>query len=236
MIGQSRRTIQRQKSVDRLCEHTYLPSLLGPDSIILDLGANRGEFARGMISRYSCRVFALEPVSGLRAGIAPLAGLTLLPFAAGGKNGRARLRVFGTRCASLLYEKEHDVLDAEEDIEVLDLRSLLERLEVDSIDLVKVDIEGAEIEMFASASDADLCKCAQITVEFHDFIYPEQRVQVESIKRRLRAIGFRVINFSLDNTDVLFVNVDATGIGKLRYLKLKYVTKYLHGIRRRLAR
>jgi FkbM family methyltransferase len=231
MIGHS---VQRAKGVDRLCGHTYLPGLLGPGSAVLDLGANRGEFSHGMISRYSCRVFAVEPVSGLRAGIAPLPGLMLLPFAAGGQNGRARLRVFGTRCASLLYEKEHDVLEVEEDVEVLDFRSVLESLKIDRIDLVKVDIEGAEVEVFASASDADLCKCTQITVEFHDFLYPEQRVQVESIKRRLRSLGFRVVNFSLDNTDVLFVNAALSGVGQLQYLRLKYIAKYLQGIRRRL--
>ncbi|HTY24720.1 MAG TPA: FkbM family methyltransferase [Desulfomonilaceae bacterium] len=233
MIGQSTRMMQRAKSVDRRCFHTYLPGLLGPDSTVLDLGANKGEFSREMISRYSCRVFAAEPLSDLRASIALSPGLTLLPFAVGGRNGRARLREFSTRCASLLYEKEGDILGSEKDVEVLDLRSVLEKIGGGSIDLMKVDIEGAEIEMFESASDADLRKCVQITVEFHDFIYPEQSRNVESIKRRLRGLGFLVINFSLDNTDVLFVNAAASGIGQLQYFKLKYITKYMLGIRRR---
>ncbi len=225
---------QKRKGVDRVCNHTYLPNLLNSDSTVLDLGANRGDFSRGMISRFKCRVFAVEPLSGLRASIEHAPKLTLLPFGVSGRNGRARLRVFGTRCASLLYEKEYDVLDSEEDIEVLNLRSVLERLETERIDLMKVDIEGAEVEMFESASDADLRKCTQITVEFHDFMYPEQGVQVELIKRRLRALGFWVINFSLDNTDVLFVNAATSGAGRLQYIKLKYITRYLQGIPRRL--
>jgi FkbM family methyltransferase len=226
--------LRGRKSVDRLCEHTYLPSLLDSDSTVLDLGANKGQFCSGMISRYGCRVFAVEPVSELRAGIAELPGLSLLPFAVGGRNERARLHVFGSRCASLLYQKDDDVLSSEQDIEVLDLRTVIERLQLDRIDLMKVDIEGAELGMFDTASDAALLKCTQITVEFHDFIYPEQNHQVESIKARLGALGFWVINFSLDNTDVLFVNAASSELGKLQYLWLKYVTRYMRGTHRRL--
>ena len=225
---------QARKSVDRLCDHTYIPSLLNPDSTVLDLGANRGYFSHGIISRFHCRVVALEPLSKLRVDIGVSPKLTLLPFAVGGRNERARLHVFDSRCASLLPQRVNEAMDEEEDIEVLDLRTVLVRSEIDKIDLMKVDIEGAELDMFVAALDADLCRCTQITVEFHDFLYPEQRRQVESIKRRLRSLGFWVINFSLDNTDVLFVNADSSGIGRLQYSKLKYITKYTHGISRRL--
>lgn len=227
-------TLRGQKSIDRLCEHTYLASLLDSDSKVLDLGANRGQFCRGMISRYRCRVFAVEPVAELQAGITELPGLTLLSAAVGGRNERARLNIFGSRCASLLHRKDDDVLHSEEDVEVLDLQTVMDRLRLDRIDLMKVDIEGAELGMFDSASDATLLKCTQITVEFHDFIYPEQRHQVESIKARLGSLGFWIINFSLDNTDVLFINAASSRLGRIQYAWLKYVTKYMRGIRRRL--
>ncbi len=236
MVGRFAGAVQKRKSVDRLCDHTYLSGLLGSTSTVLDLGANRGIFSGGMTSRYGCKVFAVEPSSELRAGIAQLPGVTVLPYALGGRRERGQLHVFASRCASLLPRKDNEVVECEEDVEVLDLKGILAHLEIDRIDLMKVDIEGAELAMFASASDEDLCRCTQITVEFHDFLYPEQSAQVESIKRRLGSLGFRVINFSLDNTDVLFVNAAASGIGKLQYLKLKYITKYLRGICRRLKR
>jgi hypothetical protein len=50
-------TLRGKESVDRICEHTYLANLLGIDSTVLDLGANKGQFCRGMISRCGCRVF-----------------------------------------------------------------------------------------------------------------------------------------------------------------------------------
>jgi hypothetical protein len=134
----------------------------------------------------------------------------------------------------MLLQQDDEALEFEEEVEVLDFPSVLGRLGVDRIDLMKVDIEGAELEMFASASDADLRRCNQITVEFHDFLYPEQSMQAEAIKRRLGALGFWIVNFSVNNTDVLFVNAAATGTGRLQYLRLKYITKYAQGVPRRL--
>ena len=217
------------KAVDRLCEHTYIPNLLHAGSVVFDFGANHGKFSHGMIARHGCRVFAAEPVSELRAGIEPSPALTLLPFAVGGTKERAKVNIFGSRCASFLRRCGDEVLNGEEDAEVLDLRGVFELSGVDSVDLMKVDIEGSEIGMFDSASDEDLCRCTQITVEFHDFVYPEQRPQIEAIKKRLHSLGFWVINFSLDNTDVLFLNKATSGTGWLQYCRLKYLTKIYEG-------
>lgn len=63
-------TLRGQKSVERLCDHTYLASLPGSDSTVLYLRANKGRFCSGMISRYRFRVLAVEPVSESRADIA----------------------------------------------------------------------------------------------------------------------------------------------------------------------
>ena len=84
-----------------------------------------------MIARHGCRVFAAEPVSKLRAGIEPLPALTLLPFAVGGTKERAKLNIFGSRCASFLRRVGDEALDGEEDAEILDLRGIFELTGVD---------------------------------------------------------------------------------------------------------
>ncbi len=43
-------------STERICNHTFVPRLINADSIVLDLGANRGEFSHGIIERFGCRV------------------------------------------------------------------------------------------------------------------------------------------------------------------------------------
>ena len=90
--------------------------------------------------------------------------------------------------------------------EMVTLSDFCRRTGVEQIDLLKADIEGAEIGMFDNAADQDLQSATQITTEFDDFIYSEQRADVARIRERMSDIGFWVCAFSLDNTDVLFVN------------------------------
>ena len=65
---------------------------------------------------------------------------------------------------------------------------------IDANDLLKVDIEGAEWDLFDSLSDEDFAKIGQITVEFHDFVFPSMRERSEKIIKRLKDMGFSFIS------------------------------------------
>ena len=58
-------------NIDRLCDHPFLPALLNSGSFVIDLGANRGEFAHGLTDRFGCRVYAAEPLASLQDEIVP---------------------------------------------------------------------------------------------------------------------------------------------------------------------
>lgn len=115
------------------------------------------------------------------------------------------------------------------------LTELMRRTHLHRVDLVKMDIEGAEIDLFNRSSDEELQSLMQITVEFHDFIYPEQSPSVAAIRKRMESIGFWVLPFSLDNTNVLFVN-RKTGVGPIEVAYLRSIVKYSNGAIRRLGR
>jgi hypothetical protein len=57
-------------------------------------------------------------------------------------------------------------------------------------------VEGAELDIFESVLESDLRLIGQITIEFHDFIYPNLKPRVEAVKRRLCKLGFWMIDFS----------------------------------------
>lgn len=79
--------------------------------------------------------------------------------------------------------------------------------ELEQVDLCKVDIEGAEIEMLLGASKQTLLKMQQITIEFHDFLDPALVPYVQSVMRRLcHELKFRRIRLSRGNQDVLLLN------------------------------
>ena len=101
-------------------------------------------------------------------------------------------------------------------------------------DLLKVDIEGAELDLFDAATVAELRCFRQITAEFHDFLWPEQATRVARAKRHLVLAGFRRIDFSLDSSDVLFVRADS--LSPPAWLWLRYIVRNWRGLRRRAAR
>src|SRR5438045_3991663 len=64
------------------------------------------------------------------------------------------------------WSAAHGIAD-QVSVPTLDFSEAVNRLG-DRIDLIKMDVEGAEIGILESASTSDLTSCVQLTVEFHD--------------------------------------------------------------------
>jgi len=83
------------------------------------------------------------------------------------------------------------------------------------IDLIKMDVEGAEIVILESASASDLASCSQLTVEFHDKRPPFTRRDVDRVCRRMRAEGYAIVMANWPKLDdVLFVNLKSVPAAK----------------------
>src|SRR5262249_32940419 len=77
-------------------------------------------------------------------------------------------------------------------VPTLDFSDAVKRLG-ERIDLIKMDVEGAEIGILESASASDLATCGQLTVEFHDKRPPFTRRDVDRVCRRMRAEGYAIV-------------------------------------------
>jgi hypothetical protein len=62
------------------------------------------------------------------------------------------------------------------------------------VDVVKLDIEGAETDVLLAIKEQDLSNIRQISVEFNDCFSEEMRPAVSEVRRRMRKSGFREIN------------------------------------------
>jgi FkbM family methyltransferase len=201
----------------------------------VDLGAFDGDFAQAIIERFHCTVFSAEPVKELFDRIPANPLLKVLPVAVGGKDQPITMNVFASRCASVLGSLSPGEATETHSVEMITLPEFCRRVRIEHIDLLKLDIEGAEIDLFDSASDQDLQAATQITVEFHDFIYPEQAPAVANIRERMSDIGFWVLPFSLDNTDVLFLNKQSN-VSAAEVAYMRSFVRYGKGFVRRLRR
>jgi FkbM family methyltransferase len=212
--------------------HSFVSDWLSPSSVVVDLGVNTGGFAMHMIKR-GCAVFGVEPLVDLTRELPPHPRLLVEPVAITGGESEVDLYVNPSRCASLgLVEKGAVAVR----VPGSTFEDLLDRWGVRKVDLVKADIEGAEIAMFDSTSDEALLRCLQITVEFHDFLDPAMVGDVARVSLRLRKLGFDRISFSkYTQGDVLFVN-PARRLGQVERATVLVRDKYLRGVVRHVRR
>jgi FkbM family methyltransferase len=224
-----------RRFVSRLCAHTFISSVLGPESVVVDLGLNQGQFAKGISERFGCRVYGVEPVPSLFEAIKNQPNLTAENYAIAAQAGSGTINVFEGRCASMgpAFAGESARAIA---IETTTLEDFLGRHHLRQIDLLKVDIEGAELEMIEHLSPAILAGIRQITIEFHDFLHPETGSAVQNAIQTLQRAGFYPIRFSQDNIDLLFLNSRSFPNARLLRFLLHYWHRPWMAISRKIRR
>jgi FkbM family methyltransferase len=187
--------------------HTFVPSVMAERPVVLDLGANVGEFYDALRSRFSPeRYVAVEPTATLAAAMSSHA-VNVVEAAIAPTSGPVSFSVETNSEASTLLIGPGSVL-----VEGISYADLLERMQLDRIDLVKMDIEGAELFALGDTEQEVLRIARQFTVEFHDFCGILAPHQVSSVVARMRRIGFYGVRFSTNNTDWLFIRHDAISI------------------------
>ena len=155
-------------------EYAPIHALEAP-SVIVDCGANIGSTSFSLLHRYShARLIAIEPDEGN----ARLCRMNLAPF-----GDRATVIVAGIwlRSAELAVSRTGFRDDQEwsftvrecregemSDVHGIDLDTLMRDYNIASIDLLKVDIEGSEAEVFANPSAVWLTRTKNIAIELHN--------------------------------------------------------------------
>jgi FkbM family methyltransferase len=218
----------------RVCDHTFY--LADDDAkIVVDLGMNKGEFSEWFVNNTNARCYGVEPVPQLYQCLPRNDRIAVLQVAVGGASGRERLSVPEHSCASLtstgLLGESQSI-----EIEVITLASFLRKYGLGRIDILKIDIEGAELDVLRSL-DADIfANVGQMTIEFHDFIKPGDRPAVRQILADIKDKGFFVMNFGRTHfTDVMCLNEKWFKIGlslKTQFFFMKYMRGTMRLIRR----
>ncbi len=195
--------------------HTFLPDPLGSHPRVLDLGANHGSFARAMAERFGADVRMVEANPKLHSELSRSATFPCFHCAVTGRDGgavRFNLAVYDGGSSVLALPDESvfgSTLSETVEVPVRTLPSLLQEIGWDRVDLIKMDIEGAEVEVLDSLGQDLLDRVAQITVEFHgDPLFGfGLGPQVEQCLQRLAGAGFLVVDLKFPSRmDVLLVN------------------------------
>jgi FkbM family methyltransferase len=157
---------------------------------IVDAGAHVGSFALWAAALSSCRILALEPNPATRKLLElnvrnqKLGGRVVVrPWALAGRREARTLRLAADSAATaLVTEGGRDGLE----VQAVALTDVVEATGFPRIDLFKMDIEGAEHEVFASADDEAIRSVNWWIVECH----PVSGADSKRIDRRMRSAGF----------------------------------------------
>lgn len=144
---------------------------LTPDSVVVDLGAFRGAFVMEMATRFKCKVFAFEPCKTFYDKLVPAfrwyPAVRFFNYGLAASRQNAILHVNGD--ASSLYTDcpGHEVSTPEK-IVLREAREAFDELQLRHIDLLKINIEGAEYDLLDHLLDMKLLdRVRYLQVQFH---------------------------------------------------------------------
>ena len=212
--------------------HSYRSDVLGVDAAVIDLGMNRGEFANFMAHKHASRVYGVEPVPDLFAALPKHPLIRAQQAAVTGGEESVTLHISPSRCASLI---DGDVGAQAVEVKGVTLGSIMDENDLGEVALVKVDIEGVEIAVIDSLSDDQLLRIQQLTVEYHDFLWPEMGPDIDRVHARLLSLGYQAFNFSRDRSDILYLRSDLAVERRDQFwMRLRY--HYIRGAARVFGR
>lgn len=213
--------------------HTFEGNLLGPDSVIIDLGANRGEFLSKVRKAYGCTsMVAVEPNPELFKSLLLHADLIAINAAVSGSRGKAKFDIYDNDLASRVVKTDADGSPKTVSVDLMTLEDVIKHAGLTKVDLLKVDIEGEEIAMIDATDDETLQRIAQITIEFHDFCGIVPTKDVNRVISRLKALGFFSARMSrIGHQDTWLVNTRFLNVGPAMRAKIIFL-KYSRGFLR----
>jgi FkbM family methyltransferase len=201
--------------------------LAAADGVVVDAGAHVGTFA-ATAAAHATQVVAVEPnpdnLSLLRANLARngIDNVEIVEGALWPGEGEVELAMAGpTSAGSIVGDGDGTTLT----VPTVDLDALVRR--VGAVDLLKVDIEGAEFEVLRAVSPATLAQIDTIVGELHLWADPSGG---EDLRHQLEGAGFEVeirrgpINFPAQSLRALRRNWSSLD-GHLR-LKLTVAGSY----------
>lgn len=222
--------------IDRIIDHSILTSAL-PQSgaVVLDCGANHGDFAKWAADRLNATVYSFEADPELANRLSQRNGVRSFNIAIAGEDGQMTLRRAPNRCTSGFFNTDAQAEDTFV-VEARSLESFCTENGIRHVDLLKLDIEGGELDVLERGSPEFFSRVDQITCEFHDFLDKNQLPRIKAVIERMRRLGFVVIRMSFwTYGDMLMINRRSRATGPWGSSLIRF-HKYAVGVRRLIHR
>lgn len=151
------------------------------ESKVLDVGGYKGTFAAQIADKYGCKVFVLEPVFTAEcfARLGSNANIKIAEVGLG--RTKEKRKIFVREDATSVFPLEGPCTF--KNIELITLKECLEMLDLNDVDLCKLNIEGQEYDVLESSYEL-MTKIRFLQVQFHRNVSNHQQ-RYEMIQREL---------------------------------------------------
>jgi FkbM family methyltransferase len=189
-------------------EFAFLDGVVRPGMTFVDVGANEGYFTLFAARRVGRggRVVAIEPSSRERLQLERnvlrnrLGNVIVVPHALADAAGTARLQIAAkvhgghNTFGAFAYADTAAVASEEVPLETLD--ALVERLSVGRVDVMKIDVEGAELKVLRGGRNLLMSSRPILLIEANDAALRGQAASNEALVELLRELDYEIHVFS----------------------------------------
>ncbi|HWU61101.1 MAG TPA: FkbM family methyltransferase [Ensifer sp.] len=154
------------------------------ESVVIDLGGFNGQWTSDLYSRFRCKIHVFEPVKRFYDSISLRFknndDITVYGFGLGGSDRIDKIRLDSTSSSIINASGE-----GTEDVRIVDALRWFTEASIGPLDLVKINIEGAEYELLEHLLDGGfMTNVKNLQVQFHDVV-PNAEERMQKIRRRL---------------------------------------------------
>lgn len=180
-----------QDSGDKTVRFNYP---LEPNSVVVDAGGYVGQWAYDINARFGSTVFVLEPLQDLYAIIESkfTSNEKVLPLNYAIANKTGEVEISDNTDSSSLYDSTTETTKT---ILCKDVEEFIQENNIDTIDLFKINIEGAEYDLLERIIELNLVsKIKNFQIQFHRFI-PDCEARRNNILEELSKTHERTWNY-----------------------------------------
>jgi FkbM family methyltransferase len=189
------------------------PESLNESSIVYSFGIGEDiSFDKTIIGDHHCRVFGFDPTPKSIAWIRKMrkdipVEFSFFDYGIGQTTGLVDFYLPKNRdhVSGSLVNQENVDPDSVIQVRLKSFSSIVTDLGHSHVDVLKMDIEGAEYDVLDSILDSKI-PISQIVVEFHDRFFQDGKLRTVNAIKQLKDYGFEIFGISDSFEEVSFIN------------------------------
>jgi len=177
----------------------FIPPLT-KESVVISGGGFLGEWDYYIYKTFDCSIYIAEPFPGNYIKLKRLFGgakkVKVFPIAFFNKDDEVDFHLIGKNNGHSLYDRSHDRKVVEViSVETMRLKTFMLQEKISKVDLLKLNVEGAEVEILQDLDEATACRIKHICFSSHERKITTSEMHKATL-RHLIKIGYKVKPYS----------------------------------------